>query len=1023
MGEGESNFVLRFSSKPCATAILAVLLLSATLSLSPASAKTIYVNSSALPSGSGTSWTDAYISLQDALDSADPCDQIWVSAGTYTPDPFGLADPREASFQMKNSVAIYGGFPSSGDPCMIDRDPNTYLSILSGDLLGNDDPCTPVEDLLDDPCRNDNAYHVFYHPDGLNLNSSALLDGFTITAGYADVNGNYDYGAGMYNLNSNPAITNCTFTANVSDYGAGISNLGWYLYGHHSSNPKITSCTFNGNSAQVYGGGIYNDRSSPIVSACTFSNNLACLGGAMYNTESRPTVISCAFTANASSNFIGGGIFNEYYSRLTLINCTFTAHTLDSGCFNVLCDNNGSSSMVINSIFWDNDVADLFSWPSSITCFCCDIEGCYAGGSWNWKLGIDGGGNIDADPCFIDADGPDDIPGTADDNLRLKSVSPCIDSGHNPSVITPLDLDGSPRIMDGDDNGTATVDMGACEYNGPAYDPVVIYVNAAAAGADDGSSWPDAFNILQDALDTAVIGDQIWVAQGTYRPTYDYEMGVGTRGKHFQLQNYLALYGGFPATGDPDFSNRDPDTYPTFLSGDRLGNDDPCTPVEGLLDDPSRSDNVYHVIYHPPGTNLDNSALLDGFTITAGNADPFDSFPLGCGGGMYNYYSSPTVTNCIFTTNSSQWYGTMANYWNSSPNVTNCLFSKNYRSGIGNNQSNPAITNCNFISNYSYHGGGIYNYDRCDPIINNCNFITNSTVSRGGGMYNEAGNYYPGYSCNPIVTGCTFIANSAGEDGGGLYNDFSNPILYNCTFTANKAADSGGGLYNDYSSPTVANCILYNNSAANGNEIHNYNHSTPNFSYCDIANNGGSGAGWDSTLGNDGGGNIDVDPCFVDPGLWDDPCNTPSDPTDDVWIEGDYHLKSSGWRWDEIRQRWDYDNVTSRCIDAGNPGSPLADELLTIPDDPTNLYGENIRINMGAYGGTSQASMPPYDWSLLADLTNDGTVNLSDFAGQTTYWLQSDDQQPPDLNRDGSVNITDLSLLLSDWLSTTSWFH
>ena len=80
-------------------------------------------------------------------------------------------------------------------------------------------------------------------------------------------------------------------------------------------------------------------------------------------------------------------------------------------------------------------------------------------------------------------------------------------------------------------------------------------------------------------------------------------------------------------------------------------------------------------------------------------------------------------------------------------------------------------------------------------------------------------------------------------------------------------------------------------------------------------------------------------------------------------MDGDYHLKSEGWRWDSVRGRWDYDDVTSRCIDAGNPGSSLENELLIIPSDPDNIWGENIRINMGAYGGTSEASMPPYNWS------------------------------------------------------------
>jgi hypothetical protein len=172
-------------------------------------------------------------------------------------------------------------------------------------------------------------------------------------------------------------------------------------------------------------------------------------------------------------------------------------------------------------------------------------------------------------------------------------------------------------------------------------------------------------------------------------------------------------------------------------------------------------------------------------------------------------------------------------------------------------------------------------------------------------------------------------------------------------------------------------------------------------------------------------GNIDADPCFVQPGYWAD-ANDPNivvEPNDPnaTWLDGDYHLKSEGWSWDVVRHRWTYDDVTSRCIDAGNPGSPLGDELLSVPDDPNNIWGQNLRIDMGAYGGTAEASIPPYDWALLADLTNDGLVDLKDYAFQAADWLNSADQQPGDLNRDSLVDISDLALLVEDWLGQTTW--
>jgi hypothetical protein len=152
-----------------------------------------------------------------------------------------------------------------------------------------------------------------------------------------------------------------------------------------------------------------------------------------------------------------------------------------------------------------------------------------------------------------------------------------------------------------------------------------------------------------------------------------------------------------------------------------------------------------------------------------------------------------------------------------------------------------------------------------------------------------------------------------------------------------------------------------------------------------------------------GPGNIDTDPCFVDADA------------------DDYHLKSAGWRWDTQRKVWTWDDVTSRCIDAGNPGSLLGDELLSIPDDPNNEWGHNLRINMGAFGGTAEASIPPYGWALLSDITNDGTSDLSDLDTFSSLWLNTGEQLYADFNRDGIVDLFDFALLAQNWLAQTSW--
>jgi hypothetical protein len=152
-----------------------------------------------------------------------------------------------------------------------------------------------------------------------------------------------------------------------------------------------------------------------------------------------------------------------------------------------------------------------------------------------------------------------------------------------------------------------------------------------------------------------------------------------------------------------------------------------------------------------------------------------------------------------------------------------------------------------------------------------------------------------------------------------------------------------------------------------------------------------------------GPGNIDCDPCFVD------------------IDSGDYHLQSAGWRWDDDANQWTWDDVTSRCIDAGNPGSPLGDEPMILSVDPLNRFGINKRINIGAYGGVAEASMGPKGWSLLADFNNDGIINFNDYVHQMANWFQSQGQQSGDLNRDGVINIADFALLVEDWLIETTW--
>ena len=257
------------------------------------------------------------------------------------------------------------------------------------------------------------------------------------------------WGGGMYNLGIS-TLTNVTFSSNSATGGGGMYNRG--------GDPTLTNVTFWSNSAGD-GGGMYNDDSDPKLMNVTFcGNNSIGLGGGIFNSQSSPELMNVTFSGNSS--FFGAGIYNYNISAPILINVTFSRNSASARGGGIY--NNLSIPILKNVIMWDNTAganigANIFNQPGSST----NVS--YS----NIQGGYPGTGNINSDPLFVDADGADNIVGTPDDNLRLRPGSPAIDTGNNtdvPSSVT-TDLDGSPRIVDGNGDGNAIVDMGAYEYN------------------------------------------------------------------------------------------------------------------------------------------------------------------------------------------------------------------------------------------------------------------------------------------------------------------------------------------------------------------------------------------------------------------------------------------------------------------------------------------------------------------------------------------------------------------------------
>jgi hypothetical protein len=445
---------------------LALLLLLSGLSLG----EIIYVDSGAPGNNDGSSWADAYHRLQSAALVAIDGDEIRVAQGIYKPVLAGGS--RAATFQLISGVAIKGGYAGYGFADPNDRDVELYETILSGDLNGDDGPGFSG--------NAENSYHVVT---GSGTDETAVLDGFTVTGGNANILSDHDKGGGMYTSSGSPTISRCVFVSNYAmSMGGGMFNYqscptltgcafirnvsdddGGGMRNYLNSHAVITHCDFIGNWAFEEGGGLNNRKNSnAVVNGCRFIDNYAGAGGGMENHVGKatatgaPVIANCIFIGNDSPT--GGGMRNNDVNAI-VINCTFVGNT---GC---AMNNRENTPTIKNCIFWSN-TGGSFSGSGVPTVTFCNVEDGYAGNdSW--------------DPLFVDLSGTDGIIGTEDDDLRLLPGSPCIDAGNfapnDPNCS--CDLDGLPRVLDGDGDQSASVDMGAHEFNW-------LYLGDFAGGCD-----------------------------------------------------------------------------------------------------------------------------------------------------------------------------------------------------------------------------------------------------------------------------------------------------------------------------------------------------------------------------------------------------------------------------------------------------------------------------------------------------------------------------------------------------------
>jgi predicted outer membrane repeat protein len=550
----------------------------------------------------------------------------------------------------------------------------------------------------------------------------------------------------------------------------------------------------------------------------------------------------------------------------------------------------------------------------------------------------------------------------------------------------------------------------------------ILYVDVDAPPGGDGSSWETAFNDLQDALAEAAGSGgtvtEIRVAEGVYRPAGP----GGDRTATFQLVNGVALKGGYAGFGEPDPDERDIELHETILSGDLNGDDGPNFA--------NNDENSYHVV---TGSGTDNTAIVDGFTISGGNANG-GGFSNDNGGGIYCDRGSPSVSNCSIKQNTAgDLGGGFCCYRSSNPTITNCSITGNsglHGGGVGSwlsdamiinctiagnaasgggiyaSQSNLTATKCTITDNAGTNGGGILCNGEGSPRITDCSITGNRAYVQGGGVY--SGSY-----TNLSITNCTIMENMADGQGGGVACGMDNLTITNCVITGNTAGSQGGGIQCWVeSNATIINSTITGNVAASGGGIHCSGNATPTVQGsvlwadtpqeivteedCEIVVAHSDVEGGEGNVGGNGTliwdeGNIDADPLFLDP------------------VDGDYHLQ-----------------FASPCIDVGDPDYEASEGELDL-DGELRVF--NDRVDMGAdeYHDCNANGLP--DYQDIGDGTSEdctanhipdecepdcninGVADSCDIAGGTSEDCTSNgipDECEPDCNNNGAADTCDL---------------
>ena len=801
--------------------IAALILLSCVCSLFAQGSKTYHVTAEATDGGDGSSWTQA-ITLENALSQAKAGDEIWVKGYEDITGHIYKAPP--GGFVLPSGVAMYGGF--AGDETIKNDLPTgrhkyqmKYQTALVGDIATNDKASQQLIIYPENTTRSDNATHVLTLQMGVTQNNTndgnkpTIVSGFLIAAGNASgantsANGR---GGGIYVVNKS------------NDNNAGSRYF------------RISQCNF-ANNYGMRGGAIYVDNSCTnqlsAISYCSIFNNVAGKRGSSENEGGGMWIDGTATVYNCNiNNNTNGGI--RLSSTSKIVNCSVIANTVSAA---DLTTDGASNSIgggaVYNSVLWHSTaLSKQDSRPAFHSCAFPEVE------VTNPDTNTDANGNvrisnenhgIEPAPWFKQSAVTQGYDFSFSSNLKqlystaftFEETSALLNKGkleyYTNLVVnenlgtTSTDIMGRTRYQ------TSTIDIGAYEYARMKAGRI-RYVKPKKAGKGDGTSWDDATDDIQWAINDLAenaLGEkgEVWVAAGTYvvkdRITDDTSSPVS-----LLMKNGISVYGAFKGTEKrrSERIEESKDLKPwgwkqeSIIRGAEFKGSDDANWSNNDEAWNIQNSGSYHVVWFAPlpgGNAFTDEVYLEGFTIEGGKFHDTNKaeYAPGCGAGVYINDPSARMRYCTVRFCNPG----MKKTTNTQPRGGG-IYCRN-----GQTEGN-LVYNCS-----AYQGGGIY--------IDEAGFITRSMVTNCS-AYQGAGVYLNGDANNSEkayyqILATSVISNNTSTRNGAVYLDghglvINNTIVNNYTTNTSDAADelssNTGGVYIKKKG-LLANNVIWNNS-------------------------------------------------------------------------------------------------------------------------------------------------------------------------------------------------------------------